>query len=277
MEIEEKGNGVLGEKVGLVFGFVATLVALYPLKDRIDTVKIITLAGEHSLTDIVIGFLLLLMTSMYFYAVGCIRFDFPNAKWLLYLRYFDNVAHVLYLIAIVVYPLVIVVTWLASLIPEQAMSMGATVATLTAAILSTLKLIVLEIKGFKDKINRLELEVADAKKSYYKALSKAREARNPFILVRLYNSLDQAISSRLTKELGLDASRLSHHQSFSLASKHDIITSADLAFIRDLRGFRNMLVHNNDCDVDVLTLDNFIEKGTELLNRLEDRGSKTKS
>ncbi len=109
--MEDKGaNTLTMERAGFVLGLSGALLALLPFKEDAVNITIPIFGWQpsvYALAGILLG---LLIASAYFAGLNQIRFSFPTLLRFRWLRVFDILAQVFYVVAFAL-PLVVIVSW----------------------------------------------------------------------------------------------------------------------------------------------------------------------
>jgi hypothetical protein len=271
-----EGNSInFSGKLEFIIGFIAILITLYQFRTSLDLIQINIIIGSFSLTNVIIGFSLLLFISFYLYAINYIRYDFPSLTDIEKLRYIEFFAHLLYFFALVAYPLIIFflagISYIISLFIQMPLSSSVELLIfgITSIVMSILSIILQTIE-FKRReqmkmegLDEIEKQFAiNAKEAYEKGIYEP-------VFLYLYNSVVKLIQIRLVKKLGIDIERVPTWQLIEIAYKNNLITTEDAELIKDIRGIRNKVAHGEKTIK--ITKDmtkNFIDKTEKILRKL---------
>lgn len=273
---EEKTNNInFSNKVGFIIGFIAVIIALYPFKQTLDSIKINLLIVSPSLTLLIAIFLGLLFLSIYFYALNYIRYDFPSLLNIEWLRFIEFLAHLMYFIAFL-YPLFVLAVWVLSLIINLFPQISIKEVYYILLVLSSASLVLISIFIQILKIRGKEEELYERVKHFSKRSSELyQKGSHDFIFLYLYNSLVKLIQLKLTKRLGSDIDKISTIELIELAHRRKLISKDDLYFINELRALRNQVAHRDRRDIFTKKkIEPFIKRANEISKKLGYRISK---
>lgn len=248
MSSDEQKNLInFNDKAGFIVGFFAAAIALYPLKEQLDLIRIDILIRSVSLTSIFIIGLGILFFAMWLYALNYIRYDFPSLLTIRWLHYIEIAAKAFYFISIFVYPFLILILFIvASIIkhlPEIPFGINQLIFTagILMGVVLAFKFQIEEFKKKEDfllrKIRERELELS----------AKAREFRSldnyKYALLETYNSVVKGIEASLIRLHGSGVERIPQSELIRLALMRKVISEKEYEFIQRLRSIRNQVAH----------------------------------
>lgn len=261
------------DKIGFVIAFFTAIIALYPFKDKIDAYDIDILIGSFSLSSLVMVFLGLLFLSIYLYALNYIRYDFPRLLTVRYLKYVEYLAHLFYFVAVLVYPLFLLVMWgVSSLLELLSLKLYLLkdIFFMVASVVFVLFSLIIQVKRFIERELELsEAMVEEERQFVLKTKEIYQEKIYGMTLMTVYAGLMKVIKLRLLKDFGLDVNRVDSRRLINLIDKHKLLSSEDITFLHDLRMIRNRMAHGELAkSITKEKAKAFIDRGNKIVRKL---------
>lgn len=254
--MNENNNISLGEKIAFIISFIATLIALYSFNDQLKNVNINLLMGTYSLDNILLLFTLILGTSLYFYALNCIRFDFPALLNIKSLKYLEMGGRLFYFLAIFVYPLSLFILWIINLITiwlAQYIDISIQNSNFLDVSAESLSLAGIALSAYfiytQSRLTSLifiEEKLEKLEDATLKANYDFENKKYNYVPIHLYERIIEKLEGVLVKEYGYSVSNVSKARLIRLALERKVLTEKDYAFIHHLRRLRNSIAHDQD-------------------------------
>lgn len=269
----------LGEKLAFIIGFIATLIALYSFNSQLKNINLDLLIGTYSLDKILHIFLILLGISLYFYALNCIRFDFPILLNIKALKNVEIGGHLFYFLAIFVYPLMLLILFSTNFVIDwfgQYMTISIDmnfpkgvlegIITIIIAIITT----IFTWKQSKETISMfIEIKSESEEDASIKANYDFENKKYNYVPIHLYEQIIQKLESIMGKDYGISISKIPHLKLLHFAYDRKILNKKDFEFIQYLRGLRNSYAHaKNTHDLSKSEVRKLIEETNTIIKKL---------
>lgn len=274
-ENNEPINSNIIDKSGFVVGFLAAVFILYSFKDFFDRYRLDLGLFNLSLTNIVVGFIVLLLISMYLYAINYIRYDFPQLLYIKQLRYVEIAAHFIYLSALLIYPLLVVFVWvLYATIHSIYEPLNYEIKEIIAVIIYSILLITGLYSILKLLLKRKKYILSELKTERdieINAIDYEKLNNNKYIaILEIYKAIIDSLKYELFVEAGLDSRKLHGSKVIKIAKELSIISEEDYNYLFKLNTIRNRIAHAEFGIVNNITsdveLDELISKSSKFIH-----------
>lgn len=252
----QKRESIISDKASFMIGLSAVILAIFPFKDRLDSIKLNILGYDLTIFYLAFIFLGLLLLSSYLYGLNNIRYNYEifTSKWLWWLKYIEDLAHMMYTVAFI-FPIVILLLWiltgiiplfiLVSKISSESIKSTTEIISGSFSIIIALMSIALSFSLFRKKekneienlSNNQKIYVSSAKKNY-------NTGDYRLTILNLFQAVMLALKSNLVPYIGLNINRVPSSVILNVATQRKLITEREKQIIRDLMGLRNQVAHN---------------------------------
>jgi len=242
-------NKDIKDKAVFVLGFLAVFIALSPFKQELSKININIGASEKlNLLGAVIIFTVLLIVSVYLYALDYTKYNFPKHQNSIIFRWIIPLANLFYSLAIW-FPLMIVLMVLINIGPIKNFIDYTKIPIIWIDSFLLLILVCIGIyKALKNKDNKDEeksnLLEESRIRSLHKSLALIKKDFYGEALIEVYKAIEQYLKERLLSEKRYTTKYMPMRELLNLAYKNELIDDKDMIMIKDLQNFRNKAVHS---------------------------------
>jgi hypothetical protein len=239
-------DGLGMDRAGFVVGLSGSLLALLPFKE--DAVKItLPLFGWtpsiYDLAGILLG---LLIASAYFAGLNQIRFGIPSLLKYRWLRVFDIIAQVFYVLAFAL-PLVVCAGWAVSALVGSIAQLRqfAEAAASFASALASITSLAVSIWSWRSAKIAASDAVEDAQaKSAIKSEESYQVGDYRIFVMQLFQRVIVALEGTLVQREGTSARSLTGLRALEAARSLKILSPSEMEILDQLRRLRNEIAHN---------------------------------
>lgn len=269
------------DKNTFVVAFFALVIALSPLNGFLNKISVSILIGEYSLLDLVYVPISLLALSMYAYAINYIRYDYALLFSWRWLRHIESLANVLYLLAILAYPLLVLGMYLLDRIIqviapvfsrwlESAVVLRGSIFSILSILISVLVIILQFWKSQKELENTKEQLRINEKYLKDEIGRLSSRGDHEMVLLKTYNNLVNTIELDLAEKYGPIVSKMSPPKIVDMARSARVLLPEEVSLIADIRGVRNRIAHSTENNViPEEAAKDLVEKTNKIIKRLE--------
>ena len=253
-----KKESVISDKASFMIGLAAVILAIFPFKDRLDSVKLNILGYDFTIFYLAIIFLGLLLLSSYLYGLNNIRYNYEifTTKWLRWSKYIEDLAHIIYTLAFI-FPILVILLWiltgiipvinLLSKITHENIKSTANIVFDSLSIITIIMSAVLSFSLFRNK-EKNEIENLNDNQKIHVSIAKKNYNIGDYRLtiLNLFQAVMLALKSNLVQYIGLNINKVPSHIILNVALQRKLITEQEKQIIRDLMGLRNQVAHDID-------------------------------
>lgn len=237
----------ISDKTEFVLAFAALIIGLGVFSSDLKQININFGFKSFSLWDIGSVILLLLLLSIYLYALDYVRYGIPRIEnWKLF-KTLQRIAHFLYLFAIIL-PLLIALIWpvaflLSKLPVTNIQNYVSYIVTIFSILISigAFFLSSLQLKGIERIIQEEISERASRSLLETDRLVEKRKWR--LVVIETFRLLELMFKNK-AEEIGINASRLPFVRLVRIFVEKELITKTQAAKLDQVRELRNLAAHS---------------------------------
>ncbi|HNW71675.1 MAG TPA: hypothetical protein PKZ36_00305 [Candidatus Paceibacterota bacterium] len=252
----QKKESIISDKASFMIGLAAVILAIFPFKDKLDSIKLNIFGYDLTIFSLALIFLGLLLFSSYLYGLNNIRYNseiFTN-KWFGWSKYIEVLAHIVYTLAFI-FPILVIMSWilteiipifiLVSKVGSESIKSTTEIISGSFSIITALISVVLSFSLFRKK-EKSEIENLSNDQKIYIGSAKRNYSIGDYRLtiLNLFQAVILSLKSNLIPHIGLNINRVPPSVILNVAEQRKLITVEEKQIIRDLMGLRNQVAHN---------------------------------
>lgn len=257
-EVKNSTSSITAERGSFVIGLSASLLALYPFKESLDTVFIKMPWFSITFYNSGLLFLSLLLFSAYIHGLNNIRYSIPKiVEWKLF-RFLELGAILMYVSALLL-PIIFFIAWLAiylfNFLPfftKNYLITSNIISTLVAILGMLLSKNVSE-RLYKNNLEAVKEEIETLSVDLKVKLESTYKKDNPKLsLLIIFESIMSSLRSRLVIKIGLNAKDIPDYQVIKISKDLGMLSAKEELYMNKVRFFRNELGHNSNNEINSL-------------------------
>jgi len=227
---------------------LAGLIFILPFKEQLAKINIDFGFTTTNILNLLFITFVLLLISIYFYALDYIRYGFKGLEDLILFKHFQFIANYLYFIALISLPIYLLIWGIVKVyrlilflhFPQLIIYILPIISTVTAIL--SLFIVIKQTKNHR----LTQEENIDGSMSISKSkIDQLVENRKwNLAIIEAFRYLELSINKTLL-EIGLDAGRIPFSHSIELLYKKEIITKSEMNSLNFIRDLRNKAVHSS--------------------------------
>lgn len=237
----------ISDKTEFVLAFAALIIGLGIFSSELKQININFGFKSFSLWDIGLTILLLLLLSIYLYALDYVRYGIPRIENWKVFKTLQRIAHFLYLFAIIL-PLLIVLIWpiafLLSKLPiTNIQNYVSYIATISSVLISIVAFF-LSLLQLKRREKVIQEEISErASRSLLETDRLVEKRKWRLVVIETFRLLELMFKNK-AEEIGINASRLPFVRLVRIFVEKELITKTQAAKLDQVRELRNLAAHS---------------------------------
>lgn len=237
----------ISDKTEFVLAFAALIIGLGIFSSELKQININFGFKSFSLWDIGLTILLLLLLSIYLYALDYVRYGIPRIENWKVFKTLQRIAHFLYLFAIIL-PLLIALIWpvafLLSKLPITNIQNYVNYIVITSSALISIGAFLLSLLQLKRKEKVIQEEISErASRSLLETDRLIEKRKWRLVVIETFRLLELMFKNK-AEEIGINASRLPFVRLVHIFVEKELITKAQAAKLDQVRELRNLAAHS---------------------------------